>query len=73
LLLRTDNGASTVWHVVAYKGYSENLQNIWEWANENLTTEEITNKLLLGTDNVGSTALHWAAPWGNLKLSQQLR
>jgi hypothetical protein len=58
LLLRTDNEVRTVWHVVAYKGYLENLQNIWEWANENLTTEEITNKLLLGTDNVGRTAWH---------------
>jgi hypothetical protein len=34
---------------------------IWEWAEEKLTTEEISNKLLLGTDNNAMTAWHWAA------------
>jgi len=39
-----------------------------EWAEEKLTTEDINNKLLLGTDNKGRTAWHLAAENGNFKL-----
>jgi len=42
------------------------LLNIWEFAEEKLTVEEINNKLLLGTDNRGKTAWHLAAEEGNL-------
>ena len=44
----------------------EVLLNIWEFAEEKLTVEEINNKLLLGTDNRGKTAWHLAAEEGNL-------
>ena len=48
------------------------LQKVWEWANENLTREEINNKLLLSTDHEGITAWHWAALWGNLDVLQKV-
>ena len=38
------------------------------WAKANLTTEEITNKLLLATDNMGINA----AIWDNLELMQEI-
>ena len=41
------------------------LQKVCEWANEKLTTEEINNKLLLGTDNEGRTAWQLAPKWGS--------
>jgi endo-1,4-beta-D-glucanase Y len=43
------------------------LQQVWDWAKENLTTDEINNKLLLGTNCEGMTAWHLTAEWGNLE------
>jgi hypothetical protein len=37
------------------------MQKLWEWAKENLTTEEIKNNLLLATDSDGKTAWDVAA------------
>jgi hypothetical protein len=51
--------------VAAYSGKSGKLQILWEWANKNLTTEEINIKILLGTDNEGRTTCHVAAYSGN--------
>jgi len=56
LLLGTDQYGTTAWHRVAGQGNSEYLKKLWEWAKENLTLEEIRNKLLLGTDQYGRTA-----------------
>ena len=53
-------------------GKLEMLQRVWEWANEKLTTEEINNKLLLGTDNEGRTVWHLAAIRGNLEILQKV-
>jgi endo-1,4-beta-D-glucanase Y len=44
----------------------------WSWTNENLTREEVNNKLLLSTDNEGMTAWHWAARWGKLDVLQKV-
>jgi hypothetical protein len=41
------------------------LQNIWDFAKDNLTTEEIKNKLLLATDSDGNTARQRAAKGAN--------
>jgi len=70
LLLSTDNEGKTAWHWAAGEGNLDVAQKVWEWANENLTREEINNKLLLSTDNEGMTAWHWAARWGNLDVLQ---
>jgi len=48
------------------------LQKVWDLANENLTTEEINNKMLLSKDNEGMTAWHWAALRGNLDVFQKV-
>jgi len=41
-------------------------------AKENLTTDEINNKILLATDNQGLTAWHMAFEWGNRETLQKL-
>jgi len=47
----------------------EELQKVWEWAENKLTTEEIKkNKFLLGTDAEGRIAWHLAAEEGNLEI-----
>ena len=45
MLLATDNDEKTAWQLAAMRGKLELLQNLWEWAKEKLTTEEI-NKFL---------------------------
>jgi len=64
--------AGTVWQVAALLGNLEILQKLWEWAKEKLTTEEINNTLLLGTDNEGRTAWHLAAMWSNVENLQKV-
>jgi len=59
--------------VEASRGKLETLQKIWELANEKLTAEEISNKLLLDTDLKGMTALHEAAWKGNLGVLLKIR
>ena len=46
----------------------EILQKLWEWANENLTTEEINNKLLLVADYGGRQVFHMATDQGRLEI-----
>jgi len=41
---------TTAWHIAAAGENSELLQKLWECAKEKLTTEEIKDKLFLGTD-----------------------
>ena len=67
MLLGTHNKGRTVWHCAAIEGHVERLNKLWKWVKENLTIEEINNKLLLGTDNEGMTVWHWAAMRGHLK------
>jgi len=71
LLLGTDQYGTTAWHIAAERGNSEVIQKLWEWAKENLTTEEINNKLLLMTDEEGKTAWHIAAKRGNSEILQK--
>ena len=51
----------TVWYRAAEQGNSEILQKVWDWAKEKLTTQEINNKMFLGTDKEGRSAWHMAA------------
>ena len=53
----------TVWHLEADWGNIEAFEKFLECAKENLTTEEINNKLLLATNNEGRTAWQLAARW----------
>ena len=72
MLLSTDNEGKTAWHWAAGKGNLDVLQKVWEWANENLTREEINNKFLLSTGNEGKIAWHWAAGKGNLDVLKKI-
>jgi hypothetical protein len=47
--------------LAAKRGELDVLQKIWEWAKENVTKEEINNKLLLATDICGKTIFHTVA------------
>jgi hypothetical protein len=72
LFLAIDNGVMTAWHRAARKGELDILLQVWEWAEEKLTHEEINNTLLLATDNDGMTALCEAAKWGKLEILQKI-
>ena len=72
MLFGTDSEGKTAWHLAAEKGNLEILHEMWECAEEKLTTEEISNKLLLGTHNKGQTALHLAAKEGNLEILHEI-
>jgi len=50
------------------EGNIELLQILWECAKENLTTEEIINKMLLATDNQGLNVCHMAVQRGIARL-----
>jgi endo-1,4-beta-D-glucanase Y len=53
-------------------GIPELIQKLWDWAKQNQTTEEIKNKLLLGTESKGNTTWHVAARYGKLDVMQKL-
>ena len=41
MLLATDKDRETVWHMAACWSGRYLLQEAWEWAKENMTTDEI--------------------------------
>jgi len=47
LLLATDNWGVTAWQVAVIRGDKNLLVQLWEWAKEKITTEELKLKLLL--------------------------
>jgi endo-1,4-beta-D-glucanase Y len=49
------------------------FQEIWEWAIENLTTEDVKYNLLLDTDKFGRTAWHVAGEHGKLDVLMKIR
>jgi hypothetical protein len=59
LLFGTVCKGRTLLHLVAEQGHVETVQKVWEWTKEKVTTDEITNKLLLATDNVGGPSGIW--------------
>jgi len=58
MLICTDIKGRKAWHIATYWGELDGMQKIWELAKESLTTEEIKNEMLLGTDQGGMNALH---------------
>ena len=62
-----------VWKGVARRLKPEILQNIWDLAKENLTKNEINNKLLFPTDHKGRIVLHLAALNSEIEILQKLR
>ena len=52
---------------VVNPGNLKALRKVLIWAKVKLTTGEINNKLLLGTDIEGKKALHWAELHGYSK------
>jgi hypothetical protein len=62
----------TAWHWVACKGELDILLQVWKWAEEKLTAEELNNKLLLATDSDGMTAMDGAAKGGELEILQKI-
>jgi hypothetical protein len=52
--------------MAADHGELETLEKVWEWANVQLTAEEINTNLLLVTDCRGRTVLYMAAEHGKL-------
>ena len=71
MLLVTDNQEMAAWHFAATSGHSGTLQNLWQFAKQTLTTENL-NKLLLGTENQGMTAWHLAATSDNSETLNKL-
>jgi len=58
--------------VAATWGKLEILQKACNSAKEELKTEEVYNKLLLGTDNEGRTMWHMVTEKGDLKILQKV-
>jgi hypothetical protein len=71
LLLATDDKGRMVLYMAANGGKLDLLQEILDWAEENLTTEEI-NIFLLATDLEKMTAWHVAARRGKPELLQKI-
>jgi ankyrin repeat protein len=57
---------------VAEDGNTDALEKLWAWAKDNLTQEELNNKLLLAKDLQGQTAWHRAAEGGHTKVLEKL-
>jgi endo-1,4-beta-D-glucanase Y len=64
LLLAKDNEGRAVFHMAVRHRQLEECQEIFNWAKENLTREEV-NKLLLTTDNDGRTVFHMEIKYRN--------
>jgi endo-1,4-beta-D-glucanase Y len=58
--------------MAAGNGHLDVLLKIWVWAKENLTREEINNKLLLATDYMGRTAWNVAASKGKVDVLHEI-
>jgi len=54
-----------VWHIATYSGKLDVMQWLWVLAKERLTTEEIKNEILLGTDREGRNVWQLPAYSGN--------
>ena len=72
MLLAPDINGITAWHLSVQSREPGVLQKIWEWAKENITTEERKIKFLIATRREGKTAQHMAVYWGHLQVLQKL-
>ena len=48
-------------------GHLETMPKLWEWGKNNPTIEDISNKLLFGTDKEGRSVLKFAAMNGHFE------
>jgi len=64
-LLAEDKDGHTAWLLAAKEGNVEVLEKLWNMAKEELTAEELKNKLLLAKNREQQTALHLSAVKGN--------
>jgi len=60
------------WHIAAFWGKLDVIQNIWELVKKRLTTEEIKNELLFRTYCLGMNAWNIAAFWGKQDVMQNV-
>jgi hypothetical protein len=58
--------------VATKKSNLQILEEILDWAKQKLTTEQITNKLLLATDDIGWTVWHVATKKGNIQILEEI-
>jgi ankyrin repeat protein len=72
LLLATDYKGRTGWHIAAKKGNIKILQQIWDWAKEQLEEKDLKHFFLLAKDNKEKTAWHAAARFGNIDVFNKL-
>ena len=49
------------WRLAVQRSRRDVHQKMWDWAEENLTTQEIKNELLLVRSSEGETVWHFAA------------
>jgi len=80
LLLVTDVNGRTAWQVAMRDSYVEILQQLWEWAREEITTDEIIycylaqaiKEVLSGTwQQIGITYCNWRKYVIGLKRHEQ--
>jgi hypothetical protein len=72
LLLATDSDGNNAWRLATKRDKQDVLQNIRNWAKDNLRAEEFKNTLLLTTDSKGIPASHLAAKTGKKELLQKI-
>jgi len=72
LLLGTDEGGLTAWHIAISSNSTKVLKKLRVLAEKNLTAEQIYNKLLLATDYEGRTVWQLAAMWDNSETLQKV-
>jgi ankyrin repeat protein len=72
LLTKQDRRKRTAWFIAAQWGKVESLQRIWDWAKDNLTTEEKKVEFLLATDSDGNIAWHRATEIGAIDVLQKI-
>ena len=67
-MLATDNWGITAWQFAVIRGDEYLVEQLWEWAKEKLTTDELKHKLLLAKHSWGRIAWHDAAEGKNTEL-----
>jgi ankyrin repeat protein len=72
LLLAKNIDGRTAWHLAAKGGNTKVWQNLWDWAVETFTLQEINNELLLAKDDFEETVWHRATKGGNTQLLEKI-
>ena len=67
-MLLHKNLGRNFWYLGAKEGNIETLQKPFEWAEGNLTAQEMSNEFLLDKDRFGMTAWHLSAYSGKLEV-----